>query len=261
MTKILYTGGRGRMGQVIRERLHGRYDEVVLYSRQAHDAALLPGEQEVLGDLADLDALARAAEGVDVIVHLGGVTDETDYTAIEETNIHGTYNVYEAARSAGVRRVVYASSNHAVGFYPAQQRIDETVLPRPDTYYGLSKVFGEAVARLYYDKWGVESVCLRIGTFRPKPTDVRQLALWLSWPDGAELVRCSIEATGIGYEIVYGCSANTDGWWHADKGWQAIGFQPQDNAADHADAVDRTGEPPTLHGGAFADVDYRGGLW
>ncbi|MFC7619326.1 NAD-dependent epimerase/dehydratase family protein [Microlunatus sp. GCM10028923] len=261
MTKILYTGGAGRMGRVIRERLEGRYDEVVLYSRRPHDSDLLTGESGVVGGLDDLEALTQAAKGVDVIIHLAAATDEAGYSDIERDNMHGTYNVYEAARTAGVRRVVYASSNHAVGFYPAGQVLDEQVLPRPDTYYGLSKVFGEALARLYHDKWGIESVCLRIGTFRPEPEDVRQLALWLSWRDGAELVRCAIEATGVGYEIVYGCSANSERWWNADHGWRAIGFVPQDDAADHAAAVDRSVRPPEFQGGAWVAEDYRGGLW
>ncbi|MGW2515127.1 NAD-dependent epimerase/dehydratase family protein [Streptomyces scopuliridis] len=261
MTSVLYTGGNGRMGQVIREELRGRYVDVVLYSQPPGTTALFQGEREVLGDLGDLDALTGAAQGIDVIVHLGGIADEASYAEIEKVNIHGTYNVYEAARRAGVSRVVYASSNHIVGFHPARQRIDESVLPRPDTYYGVSKVFGEALARLYYDKWGIESVCMRIGSFRPEPEDARQLALWLSWRDGAELVRCSIEAAGIGYEIVYGCSANTDRWWDTARGWRAIGFQPQDNAVDHAGSVDHAHEPSRFHGGAFTDQEYQGGLW
>ncbi|MDH6196852.1 uronate dehydrogenase [Mycobacterium frederiksbergense] len=261
MTTVLYTGGTGRMGQVIRKGLAGRYDKVVLYTRGGPDEPLYPNETVVHGDLCDLERLSAAADGTDVIVHLGGIADEAPFDEIEHSNIRGTYNLYEAARNAEVRRVVYASSNHVVGFHPSSIKLDETAALRPDTYYGVSKAFGESLARLYYDKWGIESVCLRIGTFRPEPEDVRQLALWLSWPDGIELIRCAIEAPSLGYQVVYGCSANTGTWWDGTAGWNAIGFSPKDNAADYADRVGRDDEIPAFHGGGFTAADYRGGIW
>lgn len=261
MTTVLYTGGTGRMGQVIRRGLAGRYDRVVLYARSEVTEALHPAEEVVVGDLADLDGLVEAMAGVDVVVHLGGVADEASYEEIRSANIDGTFHVYEAARRAAVRRVVYASSNHIVGFHPADVVLDESAVLRPDTYYGVSKAFGEALAGLYHDKWGVESVLLRIGTFRPAPEDRRQLALWLSWPDGVELVRCAIESAPVGCQVVYGTSANTERWWNADAGWAAIGYVPRDDAADHADGVDLAAPEPRFHGGAFTAVDYAGGIW
>ncbi|WP_240740484.1 NAD(P)-dependent oxidoreductase [Microbacterium sp. PI-1] len=261
MTTVLYTGGTGRMGRVIREGLASRYDRVVLFARTDTDESLLPGEEVVIGDLGDLDALTAAAEGVDVIVHLGGIADEASFEEIRRGNIDGTYHVYEAARRAGVRRVVYASSNHVVGFHPAEEVLDESASLRPDTFYGVSKAFGEALASLYHDKWGVESVLVRIGTFRPEPEDRRQLALWLSWRDGVELFRCAIESAPVGCAVVYGCSANTGRWWNGDAGWAAIGYVPRDDAADHTDGVDFSAPAPTLHGGAFAAPDYEGGIW
>ena len=261
MTTVLYTGGTGRMGRVIREGLAGRYDRVVLFARHAPEEPLHPGEEVAIGDLGDLEGLTRAAAGVDVIVHLGGIADEAPFDDIRTSNIDGTYHVYEAARRAGVRRVVYASSNHVVGFHEASTVLDESAPLRPDTFYGVSKAFGEALASLYHDKWGVESVLLRIGTFRPAPEDVRQLALWLSWRDGIELTRCAIENGPVGCQIVYGCSANTGSWWDGREGWNAIGYVPQDDAADHADGVDRAAPAPTHHGGAFTAADYEGGIW
>lgn len=261
MTTVLYTGGTGRMGRVIREGLAGRYDRVVLFARHAPEEPLHPAEEVVIGDLGDLDGLTRAAAGVDVIVHLGGIADEAPFDDIRTSNIDGTYHVYEAARRAGVRRVVYASSNHVVGFHEATAVLDESAPLRPDTFYGVSKAFGEALASLYHDKWGVESVLLRIGTFRPAPEDVRQLALWLSWRDGIELTRCAIENGPVGCQVVYGCSANTGSWWDGTTGWTAIGYVPQDDAADHADDVDRDAPAPTHHGGAFTAADYEGGIW
>lgn len=261
MTTVLYTGGTGRMGRELRKGLAGRYERIVLYARSQPTEPLNPHEEVVIGDLGDLDRLTEAAAGVDVIVHFGGIADEASYEEIRTANIDGTYHVYEAARRAGVRRVVYASSNHIVGFHPASETLDESAAMRPDTYYGVSKVFGEAMANLYWDKWGVESVLLRIGTFRPAPEDRRQLALWLSWPDGIELVRCAIESGPVGCQVVYGTSANTERWWNADAGWAAIGFVPEDNAADHADGVDFSAPAPQFHGGGFTAVDYVGGIW
>lgn len=261
MTTVLYTGGTGRMGRVIREGLAGRYDRVILFARTAPQERLHPGEEIVLGDLADLDGLVAASAGVDVIVHLGGVADEAPFDDIRRANIDGTYNVYEAARRAGVRRVVYASSNHVVGFHPATEVLDEQATLRPDTFYGVSKAFGEGLASLYQDKWGIESVLLRIGTFRPEPEDRRQLALWLSWPDGIELTRCAIESGPVGCQVVYGCSANRDSWWNGAAGWAAIGYVPSDDAADFADRIDPTGVQPAFHGGAFTAPDYEGGIW
>ncbi|RAJ71242.1 uronate dehydrogenase [Streptomyces sp. Amel2xB2] len=261
MTTVMYTGGTGRMGSVIRERLAGRYPRTVLYARSQPESSLFPGEEVVVGDLADLDALTAAARGVDVVVHLGGLADEAPFSDILETNIAGTYHVYEAARRAGVRRVVYGSSNHVTGFHDVSEVLTESSLLRPDTYYGVSKAFGEALAALYHDKWGVESVLLRIGAFRPEPEDVRQLSIWLSWDDGAELVRCAVDAPAVGCQVVYGCSANSDSWWDGTAGWAAIGYAPRDDAAGHADRVDRTRGEPTLQGGGFTAADYRGGIW
>ncbi|HXH36386.1 MAG TPA: NAD(P)-dependent oxidoreductase [Plantibacter sp.] len=261
MTTVLYTGGTGRMGRVIREGLAGRYDRVILFARTAPQEPLYPGEEIVLGDLGDLDGLVAASAGVDVIVHLGGVADEAPFDEIRRANIDGTYNVYEAARRAGVRRVVYASSNHVVGFHPATEVLDERATLRPDTFYGVSKAFGEGLASLYQDKWGIESVLLRIGTFRPEPEDRRQLALWLSWPDGIELTRCAIESGPVGCQVVYGCSANRESWWNGAAGWAAIGYVPRDDAADFEDRIDPAGAQPAFHGGAFTAPDYEGGIW
>lgn len=261
MTTVLYTGGTGRMGRVIREGLAGRYDRVVLFTRHAPEEPLHPGEEVVIGDLADLEGLTAAAAGIDVIVHLGGIADESSFESIRTSNIDGTYHVYEAARRAGVSRVVYASSNHVVGFHDASTILDESAPLRPDTFYGVSKAFGEALASLYHDKWGVESVLLRIGTFRPAPEDARQLALWLSWRDGVELTRCAIENGPVGCQVVYGCSANSGSWWDGSAGWAAIGYVPQDDAADHAEGIDAAAPVAPFHGGAFTASDYRGGIW
>lgn len=260
MTKVMYTGASGRMASSIRETLEGAFDSVRLFSRSEPER-LFAGEELVLGELGDADAVRRACEDVDVIVHFAGIADESSFEQILSVNIEGTHTLFEAARAAGVRRIVFASSNHVTGFYPSDETIDVHAAPRPDSYYGVSKVFGEALGRLYHDKWGMEVVSVRIGIFRPAPTDVRQLALWLSPRDGAELFRCAVTAPDVGYATVFGVSANTRGYWdHADSA-RAIGYVPQDDAERYADTVDLTQDPPRFQGGIYTDPAYEGGSW
>lgn len=259
MTTVLYTGGGGRMGTVLRQGLAGEFDRVVLYARNVITERH-PGEEVVLGQLHDLEALTEAMTGVDVVLHFAGIADEAPFVDIAESNLTGTWAVFEAARRAGVRRVVYASSHHIIGCYPAGQPIGTEEPVRPDTYYGLSKVFGEGTARLYHDKWGLEAVCLRIGAFRPAPEDRRHLSVWLSHRDGTELVRRSVLAEDIEFLIAYGVSANTRSWWDNAEAAEVLGYHPVDDAEAYRDSVAHTPEPQR-HGGPFADPDYRGGIW
>ncbi len=170
MTRVLLTGAAGGVGGHLRRELAGRYRLRLSDLRAPADA----GDAEfVQADLADPDAVRRAVAGVDAIIHLGGFSVESDWRTILDANIVGTHTLYEAARQEGVRRVVFASSNHAVGFYDRAETIDHRVFPRPDSRYGLSKAFGEALARLYADKYGVQSMCIRIGNVAEQPNDVR----------------------------------------------------------------------------------------
>jgi uronate dehydrogenase len=256
---IMYTGGAGRMGTVIRAGLESNYSDVRLLVKRP-GTKLLEGETEFIGDLADLDLLTKLCSDVDTVVHLGGIADERSFPEILENNIIGTYNLFEAARRANVRRVIFASSNHAMGFYPSDTKIDNEVLPRPDSYYGVSKVFGETLGRLYHDKWGLEVVSLRIGSFREAPGEARQLSTWLSHRDAISLVQRAIDAPGLGYQIVYGVSANTRGYWENEDGMKALDWHPLDNAESWADQF--AGQtPPACQGGGYVDPDYTGGLW
>lgn len=259
MTAVLYTGGGGRMGTVLRAGLAGEFDRVVLYSRR-DIADLHPNEEVVLGQLDDVDALTESMAGIDVVLHFAGIADEAPFPDIADSNVIGTWAVFEASRRAGVPRVVYASSHHIVGAYPAGQRIGTDDPVRPDSFYGLSKVFGEGAARLYHDKWGLETVCLRIGAFRPEPEDLRHLSVWLSHRDGTELVRRSVLADDVGFLIAYGVSANTRGWWENGEAASALGYRPTDDAEDFAETLAGTAEP-VHQGGPFADPSYRGGVW
>jgi uronate dehydrogenase len=191
-----------------------------------------------------------------VVVHLAGIPDEAPFADILESNIVGTYNVFEAAREAAVRRVVFASSHHVVGFYPTNQTVDPDMPPRPDTYYGVSKVTGEALGRLYHDKWGLEVINIRIGAFRDQPTLPRHQSVWLSVNDASRLVASAVTAPGIGYLTVFGVSANTASWWDSQGGYRLLGFTPRDDASL---VTSGTSEAETHHGGVYTDPEYWGG--
>jgi len=194
-----------------------------------------PGEEIEIGDLRIAADVERVVAGVDAIVHLAGVPHEADWNTIRDVNIDGAYHIYEAARLAGARRVIFASSNHTVGFYRRNSPIGPEAPVRPDTRYGVSKVVGEALARLYADKHGIESVCVRIGQFRPRPTNPRMLSLWISDRDLVSLVRCCLDTEDLHFEIVYGISNNSRGWYKDPYG--RLPFKPQDNAEAHATDV------------------------
>jgi uronate dehydrogenase len=229
MKTILLTGASGRIGRCLRFALRDEY-RLILFNRSAIDD-LGPHERLVRGSTTDAAAVEQAAEGADVIVDMAGVSDVQPFREkLLPVNVLGTYNVFEAARVAGVPRVVYASTHHVVGYYPAGQVIDETVPLRPDSMYGVTKCFAEATGRLYADKAGLQVVCLRIGLFQDRPSDERHLAIWISPGDMARLVRCAIEAPGIRFEIVYGISNNTRRWWDLTRARTVLGYAPQDDA-------------------------------
>jgi uronate dehydrogenase len=249
------------MGRVIRPALAQVAETVRLTGRRESPEGLLAAHEEYVGaDLADPAAAGRAVAGVEAIVHLAGIPDEAPFDDLIEANVRATGNLYEAARQAGARRVIFASSNHAIGFYPVTQRIGPLDPPRPDTLYGVTKVFGEALARLYYDKWGIESVCLRIGSFRERPENRRQLSTWLSHRDGVALVLSALTATEVGYRVVFGASANSRSWWSDDSGEPPLAYQPLDDAESHVDELASDGDAGAYQGGPFVAPDYRGGL-
>lgn len=258
--RVLYTGATGRMGEMIRAELVGCFGESKLFCRTT-PAQIYRGEVVTFGDLADLSTVVEATEGVDVVIHLGAVSDEAPFDLILEANIRGTYNVFEAARRNGVGRVVYASSNHVTGFHPTTAKLDARSEVRPDSHYGVSKVFGEALGRLYFDKWGIEVVVLRIGACRPVPEDERQLSMWLSPRDAGQLVYRAAVAPDVGFVTVYGVSRNSRGWWSLEEARKILGYDPVDDAEDYAARIDIGQSPVALQGGAFTHSDYRGGLW
>jgi uronate dehydrogenase len=188
-----------------------------------------PGEELVICDLADKQAVNALLKDVDAVVHLGGISVEGPFEPILQSNIVGVYNLYEAARVHGVGRVVFASSNHAVGFYRQDQTIDADDPQRPDGYYGISKCFGENLSRFYFDRYGIETVCLRIGSSFPEPLDRRMLTTWLSYDDLAELVRRALFTPGVGHTIAFATSDNQHSFWDNSKAAH-LGWHPQDSA-------------------------------
>ena len=176
-------------------------------------ANLAADEDFVAADLADYSQVETITAGIDGIIHLGGHSVEGSWDAIHKANIVGCYNLFEAAYRAGVKRVVFASSNHAVGFYPRDQKIGVNVTLRPDSRYGVSKAFGEAIGALYADKHGLRVTCLRIGNVNDMPLDKRRLSIWIRPEDLAQLVRIGLEHPDIRFEVFYGSSDNDASWW------------------------------------------------
>ena len=260
---VLITGAAGSVGRLLRHSLKGRYSNLRLSDVQPlEDVA--PDEDVEIADLSNLEAVHHLMRDVDAVVHMGGISVEDTWDALLPANIVGTYNVYEAARRAGVKRVVFASSNHVVGFYRRTQVIGPEKAIRPDTRYGITKAFGEALARFYADKHGLESVCLRIGQFRPSPTNSRMLSLWLSPEDLVRLVQSSLDANNIHFEVVYGVSANQRGWYD-DPGAAKIGYVPQQNAEDHLSAVQAQSDVEDevgrlFQGGPFCSIEFDGSI-
>jgi uronate dehydrogenase len=263
MNRILITGAAGKIGRTLREGMRGRYPILRLSDLAPMDAAE-PGEEIAPADLTNPAEVEAAMRGVDCVVHLGGISVEDTWERILPNSIVGTWNVFEAARRHGVRRVIYASSHHAVGFYRRARSIDQTVLPRPDGPYGVSKVFGEAVGRLFADKHGISVACLRIGAFREKPADRRQMHVWLSPRDAVRLVGCCIDAPDYHFIVVYGVSANARNRYR-NAGLDFLGYRPQDNSEDFATEIMRhpDAEEPIsrqFHGGPYTEMGFDGDL-
>jgi uronate dehydrogenase len=254
--KILLTGAAGGLGRQLRPRLRAHCELLRLSDREAV-AVAGPGEEVLLADLADAAAVDAIVAGVNAIVHLGGVSVEAPFEPILQANIVGLYHLYEAARKHGVRRIVFASSNHVTGFYSQGQTISAEDPPRPDGLYGLSKAFGEDLSRLYFDRWGIETACVRIGSSFPEPKDRRMLATWLSYDDLHRLVLACLSTPVLGHTIIFGMSDNSVTWWD-NRCARHVGYVPKDSSDRFRDAVyARTAAPDPsdpvaqYQGGAF----------
>jgi uronate dehydrogenase len=253
MKTVLITGATGDVGTHLRRELHGKYRLRTSDRRPIRE--VFKNEVFTLGDISKMADALRITKGVDAIVHLGGYSVEGPWEAILQANIIGCYNIFEAARRNGVKRVVFPTSNHAVGFYRRDETIDHRVYPRPDSRYGVSKVFGESLGSLYADKYGMEMFMIRIGNVNPKPIDKRRLSIWVSPRDIAQLVCIGIDRPGIKFEIVYGVSANRRSWYDNSNA-ERLGYRPQDDSEAYVEEVlsrEKPGDPTAelYQGGAF----------
>ncbi|MDD9601313.1 NAD-dependent epimerase/dehydratase family protein [Klebsiella variicola] len=226
--RLLITGAAGRLGSVLRS--HAHYLADTLRLTDIADMGKAAANEEIIQcDQGDFEKMLEITRDVDAVVHLGGIPLENTFENILHANIRGTYNVYEACRRNGVKRIVYGSSNHAIGFYEREAMIGSDVPHRPDSIYGVSKAFAEDLARYYYDKFRIETVSIRIGSSFEEPTDRRMLATWLSFRDFVELVDRSLSVPRVGFTVVYGTSANREHFW-SDKEAKFLGYQPKDSA-------------------------------
>ncbi|MFD4690720.1 NAD-dependent epimerase/dehydratase family protein [Streptomyces sp. NPDC058463] len=233
---VLLTGAAGGLGTLMRGLLPAYGYELRLF-----DVIPIEGEPDAItADLGDKEALREAVRGVDAIIHLAGISLEASFDKILRSNIEGTYNLYEAAREEGVGRIVFASSNHAIGYTPRPLPGDPLIpidtARRPDTFYGLSKSFGEDLAQLYWDKYGVETVSVRIGSCFMEPTSVRMLSVWMSPGDGARLFHAALTAEDVRHTVIYGSSDNTRLWWDLTTA-KSLGYEPQDDSEQYADKL------------------------
>lgn len=239
------TGAAGSIGTVVCAGLLERgYDVAGL------DIAPEPGGftgRWLTADCADPDAVdavfARLEQSgpLDAVVHLASIPDEASLPVILESHVHTTAALLDAMVAHGVSRIVYASSNHAVGRTPRVDRLGADVVSRPDTFYGVGKVAAEALLRLYADRHSLDAVALRIGSFLPRPETRRHLATWLSHDDAVRMVEAALTATDPGFAVLYGISANTRAWWDLEPG-RRLGYEPQDDAETFAAEIEATPE-------------------
>ena len=252
--RILLTGAAGGLGQALRPRLKANCN--VLRSSDRVILGMATEQEEfVLAELANASAVMAMMQGVDAVVHLGGVSTEAAFEPILQANILGMYNLYEAARKHGVKRIIFASSNHVTGYYKQSETINAAHPPRPDGLYGVSKAFGEDLSRFYFDRYGIETACIRIGSSFPEPKDRRMLASWLSYDDLHRLITACLTTPVLGHSIIFGMSNNAVTWWdnaHAKH----IGFIAKDSSDVFRDAVYARTPVPDLDDPA---VQFQGG--
>ena len=261
MEKVLVTGAAGGIGKSLRKLLKGKYKSIRWSDIKKPDN-LAADEEFMAADLSKMTEVEKIVAGIEGIVHLGGHSTEGPWNTILDANIVGCYNIFEAAYRANVKRIVFASSNHAVGFYPRSKTIGVNVTVHPDSRYGISKAFGEAVGAFYADKHGLRVTCLRIGNFGDVPLDKRRLSIWLKPEDLVQLIDIGLTHRDIRFEIFYGASDNIDMWWDNSNA-RRFGYKPTGKSADfeaQAMAAQAKLSPDPIgdrfQGGTFTSAEY-----
>ncbi len=253
--RLLLTGAAGGLGRVLRAPLR-QWTTTLRLSDRVDPGAAGEGEEVVLADLADKAAVHALLRDVDAVLHFGGISLESPFEDMVGPNILGLNNLYEAAQDHGVRRVVYASSSHVVGFYRQTEVVGTEVPLRPDCLYAVTKCFGEALSRYYFDRFGLETVCLRIGSSFAEPKNPRMLVSLLTYDDLVELVRCALFTPRVDHSIVYGVSDNDVKWWDNARAAH-LGFHPKDSSRGFADRF----PPDPLSASDDPTRVFQGGPW
>jgi uronate dehydrogenase len=260
MTKVALSGAGGQLGRFLRPALLAQGFDLRSAAGRTPLEPLHPGEDICHGDLRQAANVDRLLEGVDVLIHLAGTSVERPLPEVIENNLVGLHAVYEGARRHGVRRIVFASSNHAIGMHDVGTHLGLDCDFRPDGFYGLSKMWGEGLARLYWDKHGIESVCVRIGSAVPRPTEPRHLSTWFGLDDFLAFTLACIKTEQVGFLVAWGVSANTRSYWHP-TGCERLGYHPVQNAEDYAAEILAGADPRDAiaqrhQGGSFAGIDF-----
>ncbi|WP_176060682.1 NAD(P)-dependent oxidoreductase [Paraburkholderia sp. BCC1876] len=260
MKKIALSGAGGQLGAVVRAAWVARGTPLRSAAGSKPLTPLLDGEDVMHGDLRDPAIVDRLLDGVDVLIHFAGTSVERPLPEIIDNNLRALVEVYEGARRQGVRRVVFASSNHAIGMYPVTEHLELDCALRPDGFYGLSKVWGEALARMYWDKHGIESICVRIGSCLERPTEPRHLSTWFGHRDLLHFLDRCVDAEEVGFLTIWGVSANTRSWWD-NSGAERLGYQPTQDAEAFAEEILARPNPldalgQRFQGGSFVGIDY-----
>ncbi|WP_152631089.1 NAD-dependent epimerase/dehydratase family protein [Agreia bicolorata] len=256
--RILITGAAGKAGTGVRPLLRARGHELVLLDLTPIDAQ--PGERAITGSFTDEATLSDALNGVDAVVHFGGYSREHLWSNLLDINISGTNAVLDAARRAGVRHVLLASSTHAVGYHPIPSIPVHDLPPRPDSLYGVAKVAMEALGAVYADRYDMTVVSARIGTVEDRPRNLRSLSTWLSYSDLVRLIEATTALDLPGSHTVWAISANTRRWFDISNG-QGIDYYPEDDAEFAAAEIFEPGAPGNgLIGAEFADPEHELGV-
>jgi uronate dehydrogenase len=254
--KVALSGASGNIGRALRSELPHLGYALRSCGGRTPLSPRYAGEDVMNGDLRQPEVVDALLRGMDVLVHMAGTSVERPLLEIVQNNLVALHEVYEGARRQGVRRVVFASSNHAFGMHAVDSKLEQGASYRPDGFYGLSKMWGEGLARLYWDKHGIESVCLRIGSAEKVPANRRHLSTWLGPEDLIRMIECSIDAPDVGYAEVWGISNNQRAYWDVSQA-NAIGYRPRQNAEEWASSVENVPAHPDalaarFQGGAFA---------
>jgi len=252
--RLLLTGAGGGLGRVLRPLLR-QWARIARVSDRVDCGAPAAGEEVMLADLENAAAVDALLEGVDAVLHFGGISLESPFEQLVPANIIGLYNVYQAAHRHKVRRLVYASSSHVVGFYRQSETIGIDVPLRPDCLYAVTKCFGEALSRYYFDRFGIETVCLRIGSSFPEPKNPRMMVSYLSYDDLVELVRCALFTPRVDHSIIYGVSDNTVKWWDNARAAH-LGFHARDSSRRFEDRFPASGPMESA-----PEHVFQGGPW